>query len=226
LAAPKRCHRVEKWCHSPARPKPYGNISRKGAKAQREIKFSELGVLGVLARDHPGLFGGEEDMKLEKAQLVIQGLKEAGVDFAAGVPDAQFIEVYKMLEEDPAIHYVGAANEAEATGIGFGAWFGGKKPALMLATSGLLVATYHLARINLLHEVPVLVVIPYRGDIGDPRWLGLYKKTTEPGLNAMDIPYRVVSRPENIIRSIKECNESARAWLKPVAVLLNEEALW
>ena len=60
-------------------------------------------------------------MKTEKAQLVIQGLKEAGVDFAAGVPDARFIEVYKMLEEDPAIHYVGSANEAEATGIGFGA---------------------------------------------------------------------------------------------------------
>jgi sulfopyruvate decarboxylase TPP-binding subunit len=86
---------------------------------------------------------------------VIQGLNDAGVDFAAGVPDAQFIEVYKMLAEDPDIRYVGAANEAEATGIGFGAWFGGKKPAWILATSGLLVATYHLARINLLHEVPV-----------------------------------------------------------------------
>ena len=165
-------------------------------------------------------------MKPEKAQLVLQGLKEAGIDFASGVPDAQFIEVYKMLAEDRDIHYVGAANEAEATGIGFGAWFGGKKPALILATSGLLVATYHLARINLLHEVPLLVVIPYRGDIGDPRWMGLYKKTTEPGLSAMDIPYRIVSRSEDIVRTIKDCNESARAWLKPVAVLLNEEALW
>jgi len=108
-------------------------------------------------------------MKLEKAKLVVQGLKEAGVDFTAGVPDAQFIEVYKMLDADPDIRYVGTANEAEAVGVGFGAWFGGKKPALMLATSGLLVATYHLARINILHEVPLLVVIPYRGDIGDPR---------------------------------------------------------
>jgi sulfopyruvate decarboxylase subunit alpha len=165
-------------------------------------------------------------MKSEKAQLVIDGLKQSGIDFAAGVPDAQFIEVYKMLAADRDIRYVGTANEAEAVGVGFGAWFGGKKPALILATSGLLVATYHLARINLLHEVPLLVVIPYRGDIGDPRWLGLYKKTTEPGLNAMDIPYRIVSRPMEIVRTIKECNESARAWLKPVAVLLNEEALW
>ena len=76
-------------------------------------------------------------MKPEKAQMVVQGLKEAGVDFTAGVPDAQFIEVYKMLADDPDIRYVGTANEAEAVGVGFGAWFGGKKPALILATSGL-----------------------------------------------------------------------------------------
>ena len=97
-------------------------------------------------------------MKPEKAKLVVDGLKEAGVDFTAGVPDAQFIQVYKMLEEDPDIRYVGTANEAEAAGVGYGAWFGGKKPALMLATSGLLVATYHLARINILHEVPLLIL--------------------------------------------------------------------
>lgn len=165
-------------------------------------------------------------MKTEKAKLVVDGLKEAGINFAAGVPDAQFIEVYRMVATDSAIRYVAAANEAEAAGIGLGAWFGGQKPALLIATSGLLVATYHLARINLLHEAPLLIVIPYRGDIGDPRWLGLYKKTTEPALKAMDIPYRVVSRSADVVRTIKECNESARAWLKPIAVLLNEEALW
>jgi len=165
-------------------------------------------------------------MEAEKAKLVLDGMKEAGVNFAAGVPDAQFIEVYKMVAEDPAIHYVGAANEGEAAGIAMGAWFGGKKPALIIATSGLLVATYHLARINLLHEVPILVVIPYRGDLGDPRWFGMYQKTTEPALRAMDIPYRVVRRAGDVVRTIRECNESARAWLRSVAVLLTEEALW
>ena len=87
------------------------------------------------------------------------------------------------------------------------------------------MATYHLARINLRTKYRCWWY-SHRGDIGDPRWMGLYKKTTEPGLNAMDIPYRIVSRPEAIVRTIKDCNESARAWLKPVAVLLNEEALW
>jgi len=165
-------------------------------------------------------------MDPEKAKLVVDGLKGAGVNFAVGVPDAQFIEVYRTVAKDPGIHYVGAANEGEAAGIAMGAWFGGRKPALIIATSGLLVAMYHVARINLLHEVPILVVIPYRGDLGDPRWMGMYQKTTEPALRAADIPYRVVNRSSDIVRVIKECNESARAWLRSVAVLLTEEALW
>jgi sulfopyruvate decarboxylase subunit alpha len=165
-------------------------------------------------------------MKAEKAKLVIDGLKESGVDFAVGVPDSAFIQVYRALAKDPEMNYVGAANEGEAAGIAMGAWFAGKKPALVIATSGLLVATYHLARINLLHEVPILVVVPYRGDLGDPRWMGFYKKTTEPALNAMDIPYRIISRPSDTVRVIKECHASARAWLRTVAVLITEEALW
>ena len=46
-------------------------------------------------------------MKPEKARLVLAGLKEAGVNFAAGVPDAQFIQVYRMVAADPDIRYVG-----------------------------------------------------------------------------------------------------------------------
>src|SRR5258705_9330065 len=108
-------------------------------------------------------------MKPEKAKLVVEGLKEAGVDFTAGVPDAQFIQVYKMLEEDPDIRYVGTANEAEAAGVGYGAWFGGEKPGLILATSGLFVASYHLQLINICLEVALLLVISYRYEIGGPR---------------------------------------------------------
>ena len=59
-------------------------------------------------------------MKLEKAELIVHGMKAAGIDFAAGVPDAQFTEVYKMVSEDPDIIYVGATNESEAAAVAMG----------------------------------------------------------------------------------------------------------
>src|ERR1041384_4072285 len=164
-------------------------------------------------------------MEMEKAQLVVDGLKEAGINFAAGLPDSQFHEVYEMIASDPAFKYVGVGNEGEGAAVAMGAWFGGKKPTLIIATSGLLVATFSLARLHL-KEVPLLVVIPYRGDLGDPRWMGIYKKYVEPMLNSMDIPYRVVSRKDEVKQTIADCQICAEAWLKPVAVLITGEALW
>src|SRR4051794_41932999 len=109
-------------------------------------------------------------MKVEKAKLVVQGMKEAGINFAVGVPDAQFIEVYKMAEQDPDIQYVGAANEAEAAGISMGAWLGGKKNAPGVADPGLFGGAYHIAPNNPPPEnsPPILHPLP-RGLRGPPR---------------------------------------------------------
>lgn len=164
-------------------------------------------------------------MEVGKARAVVEGLKEAGVNFAVGLPDSQFHEVYELIAEDPSFKYVGVGNEAEGAAVAMGAWFGGKKPALIIATSGLLVATFSLARLHL-KEVPLLVVIPYRGDLGDPRWMGIYKKFTEPLLKAMDIPYEVVRQPAEIKKTIVGCERCTETWLKPVAVLITGEALW
>ncbi len=164
-------------------------------------------------------------MNIDKARAVVDGLREAGISFAVGLPDSQFHEVYELMNQDPSFRYVGVGNEGEGAAVAMGAWFGGKKPVLIIATSGLLVATFSLARLHL-KEVPLLVVIPYRGDLGDPRWMGIYKKYTEPMLDVMDIPYRVVSHPGEIKKALIECHECAEKWLKPVVVLITGEALW
>ncbi len=164
-------------------------------------------------------------MEVEKARAVVEGLKSAGINFTVALPDSQFHEVYELLVADPSLKYVGAGNEGEGAAIAMGAWFGGKKPALIIATSGLLVATFSLARLHL-KEVPLLIVIPYRGDLGDPRWMGIYKQFTEPMLDTMDIPYKVISRTDEMKKTIAECQVCAEAWLKPVAVLITGEALW
>jgi sulfopyruvate decarboxylase TPP-binding subunit len=164
-------------------------------------------------------------MEREKAQQVVQGMKEAGINFAVGLPDSQFHEVYEIITQDPGFQYVGVGNEGEGAAVAMGAWCGGKKTALIIATSGLLVATFSLARLHL-KEIPLVLIVPYRGDLGDPRWMGIYKKYTEPMLNVMDIPYRVVTRSAETKSAIKDCQICTEAWLKPAAVLLTGEALW
>jgi hypothetical protein len=50
--------------------------------------------------------------------------------------------------------------------------------------------------------------------------MGIYKKYTEPMLNVMDIPYRVVNRSAEIKDAIKNCQLCMEAWLKPAAIPL------
>lgn len=164
-------------------------------------------------------------MEPEKARTIVEALKDAGINFAVGLPDSQLYEAYDLIANDSAFQYVGVGNEGEGAAVALGAWFGGKKPVLMIATSGLLVATFSLARLQL-KEVPLVILIPYRGDLGDPRWMGIYKKFTEPILDVLDIPYRVVDKSAEARKVIKDCQACTQAWLKPVAVLITGEALW
>ena len=91
------------------------------------------------------LGGREKFMKQAYAQIVHDALKESGINFVAYLPDDQIHDAQKLITEDPNIITVGATNEAEAVSACAGAWLGGAKPALLIADSGFLVATWPLA---------------------------------------------------------------------------------
>jgi sulfopyruvate decarboxylase TPP-binding subunit len=75
-------------------------------------------------------------------------------------------------------------------------------------------------------SLPLLLLIPYRGDIGDAFWLmGPYKDTTEPLLKVLNAPYRVISKNEEISKAIVDAQGSTISWQRPVAVLLTGETI-
>ena len=74
--------------------------------------------------------------------------------------------------------------------------------------------------------MPLLLLIPYRGDIGDAFWLmGPYKDTTEPLLKVLNAPYSVVSKTEDVAAAIVGAQGSTISWQRPVAVLLTGETI-
>ncbi|HTQ97409.1 MAG TPA: hypothetical protein VMH89_11425, partial [Candidatus Acidoferrum sp.] len=79
-------------------------------------------------------------MKEEAVSEIIVGLKDAGVNFVSLLPDSEFSSVQLQLLSDPSIRCVSVSNEAIGVGLCAGAWLSGKVPALLVPTSGLLVA--------------------------------------------------------------------------------------
>lgn len=165
-------------------------------------------------------------MRTEAIAAVVRGLKEAGVDFISLLPDSDFSELQQRVGSDRDFTYVAVSSEAIGVGVCAGAWLSGKRPALLVPTSGFLVAAWPLTSLCMAWGLPLLLLIPYRGDIGDAFWLmGPYKDTTEPLLDVLHIPYVVVSKLEEVSKAIVDAQGSTISWQRPVAVLLTGATL-
>jgi sulfopyruvate decarboxylase subunit alpha len=165
-------------------------------------------------------------MEAAAIDAVVNGLKQAGVDFISLMPDSDFSLLQEKVANDPHFTYVPVSNEAIGVGVCAGAWLSGKRPALLVPTSGLLVAAWPLTSLCMAWSLPMLLLIPYRGDIGDAFWLmGPYKDTTEPLLRVLNAPYSVIARNEEIAQAIVDAQGSTISWQRPVAVLLTGETI-
>jgi sulfopyruvate decarboxylase subunit alpha len=165
-------------------------------------------------------------MQSRAVEAVHEGLKKAGVDFISLLPDSDFSELQKKVVGDPTFSYAAVSNEAIGVGVCAGAWLSGRRPALLVPTSGLLVAAWPLTSLCMAWGLPLLLLIPFRGDIGDAFWLmGPYKDTTEPLLDVLHIPHVVVSKTEEVAQAIVDAQGSTISWQRPVAVLLTGETI-
>jgi sulfopyruvate decarboxylase subunit alpha len=136
---------------------------------------------------------------------VLSGLKKAGVSLACYLPDSLFKPLYPALDADPDIRTIRVTNEGEGAAICGGVFLSGKRAVLVMENSGLRASIEPLARMGLGAGIPVVMLMSYRGELGENNWWAIpHGQTMEPLLTAMRIPYRVVSQEEQIERAIGE----------------------
>jgi sulfopyruvate decarboxylase TPP-binding subunit len=165
-------------------------------------------------------------MEAAAVDAVVDGLKKSGVDFISLMPDSDFSVLQDRVAKDNDFTYVPVSNEAIGVAVCAGAYLSGKRPALLVPTSGLLVAAWPLTSINIAWSLPLLLLIPYRGDIGDAFWMmGPYKDTTEPLLKVLNAPYSVIAKNAEVSKAIVDAQGSTISWQRPVALLLTGETI-
>src|ERR1044072_3923135 len=165
-------------------------------------------------------------MQSRAVDAVLAGLKQAGVDFVSFLPGSDFSELQRKVVADPSFSYVAVSNEAIGVGVCAGAWLSGRRPALLVPTSGLLVAAWPLTSLCMAWGLPLLLLLPFRGDIGDPFWLmGPFKDTPEPLLGVLHIPHILVSKTEDVSKAIVDAQGSTISWQPPVAVLRKKKTI-
>jgi len=157
----------------------------------------------------------------------IDGLHQAGVDFVSGLPDGWQRDLHEAIERDDRFTYVPVCNEGVGFSVCAGAWMGGRRPALIMENSGLRVAAEYIARISLGTGVPVLLLLSYRGDLGETEHWGIpHGIVVEPLLAALRVPYQIVRDPGDLRQAIKRAQRLAQAQLHPAAVLVSGSCIW
>ncbi len=157
---------------------------------------------------------------------VLGAVKNGGVDFLAIYPDSELAMTQRVGLEDPDIQCILVASEGNGVATCAGAWLGGRQPALMMPTAGLTGATWPLTSLCLAKGIPVLLLVAFRGEVGDTPWyMGQYNLTTIPILDALRIPVVVADDVDQLETTVRSALASANAWQRPVAILLSRRLL-
>ena len=165
----------------------------------------------------------DQEAKLSAAAIVA-GLKKAGIDFVATLPDEKMLEVIRAVERDRQLKHVPLCREEEGIGICAGAYLAGKKTAIIMQNAGFLNSCNALTTTSLQLQIPILMLIYYAGDIGD-RGFTTLGAVTEPVLQAMGFRSYVLRKPEDIDEVLAGAQILADDSKRPVAVLLTKSVL-
>ena len=158
------------------------------------------------------------------AAAIVAGLKKAGIDFVASLPDEKMLEVIRAVEKDPDLKHVPLCREEEGIGICAGAYLAGKKTAIIMQNAGFLNSCNALTTTSLQFQIPILMLIYYAGDLGD-RGFTTLGAVTEPVLQAMGFRTYVLRRRDEIDEILQGAQILADDAKKPVAVLLAKSVL-
>jgi phosphonopyruvate decarboxylase len=149
----------------------------------------------------------------------LAALRGAGFDFFCGVPCSLLKGLVALLEQDRG--YVSATREDSALGIAAGAFFGGRRPMVLMQNSGLGVSVNAIASLHWLYEIPVLIVISWRGeDRTDAPEHWMMGEIMTPMLDLMQVPHRVLSPSEPMDVQVAWAKEQLDATKRPVALIV------
>lgn len=145
-----------------------------------------------------------------------------GINFVAYVPDLVLAPLCAALNAEPRIVTVIATREEEAVGLVCGAHLGGKRPALLLQSSGFGNTLNALGTLALPYQFPFLMVMSPRGILGEfnPVQVPLGRAVL-PILDALGIQHYDLNDPARAAEIVDRAVKLVFSARIPVALLVS-----
>jgi sulfopyruvate decarboxylase subunit alpha len=158
------------------------------------------------------------------ATEIVSGMKQAGINFVATLPDINLAQLLRAVEDDRDLLHVPLCREEEGIGICAGAYLVGRKCAAVMQNGGFFNSNNAIVSTLLQYQIPLLLMIYYAGDVGD-RTFSTSGGMTEPVLQALGIRYYIMRETADAPELIKRAQILAEDSKRPVALLLTKEVL-
>ena len=168
-------------------------------------------------------------MKPETVDTIMRGLRGAGIDFIATLPFTNAAGLLPALLNEDGLQHVAVGNEGDGIVMCAGAWMGGKKPALFIENTAVVIGAYALTGLDGMYGgMPMLLLVDHRGSFGDGGgyWYFGGGHMAPIILDGLKIPHVTVREPDRVETEIVRGQQTAEAFGKPVAVLLSETDYW
>jgi sulfopyruvate decarboxylase TPP-binding subunit len=156
------------------------------------------------------------------AERVLATFKELGFTHVIWLPDTESGHLYQALADDPDIKLVQVCREGESMGIALGLTIGGQQPVCLIQNTGFYESGDSIRGIAIDCELPLLIMIGYRGWQGGAPMNDSAGKYLEPILDAWEIPHYLVESDADLGK-VGEAWQEAQRGSRAVAVLVGGE---
>lgn len=156
---------------------------------------------------------------------LIAGLREAGVSFAASLPDDWVAPLCDALDQVPDIRHVRVAREPEIIGMCCGSFFSGVRAVGVMGATGFLACTSELATLSRRYQIPLVLVVSQRGTIDDHQvFQEVQGRVAVPVADALGLRSVILDRPQALALAAPAV-ESARLQKRPLVLWIAKSLL-
>ena len=155
-------------------------------------------------------------------EIVLAELKKNGITHVVWLPDSETNWLYTLMKAEPSLTLVAVPREGLAFSCAAGIHIGGGKPVIMIQNTGLMEAGDSMRGWAKDMNIPVVLIVGYRGYTRH----GVNKDSaatyTEPFLHAFHVPFYLVENSDDAPR-ISVAFEDASRTRQPAAILVGDE---
>src|SRR6202012_652709 len=152
-------------------------------------------------------------------ETVIRQMKQNGITDIVWLPDSETNWLYLLMKADPALRLVGVTREGHACSITAGLFASGGRPVVVIQNTGMMEAGDSIRGCLMGLQVPVVLMVGYRGYTRHGVNSDTAATYTERFLMAFNIPFFLIENDADADR-IGKAFELADKTRQPVVALV------